>query len=340
MIGSFLMGLLQTTSSLGLIGGNQPIAWLKASSPFQKYTSLHLAFRTGFCGSLTTFSSWNSAMVVTLFGTSSGEQHTVATCLFRALFGYIIGMETALGSYVFGKKVAEWIYYKFVSPEMYQEAVAIYNMEDKGVYINPNLPTFERRFLVRIDNISETTTTDDSMDRTEKLHSWRQSTEDVRRIGHADIQYLNEIEETLLLNNNSNKVSKELEEIAIDRGWDITSLLSYSTSSKNKQLLMNNASSSSLSPMFAIVLLVLTYALLLLGLTSISHEESSYHETYRTMIYAVMLAPPGALLRWYLSGYNNSSGKHNLLLLLPIGTLAANVFGSMVSICCVGIEYT
>lgn len=63
MIGSFLMGMMQTTTALGL-PGSVPIAWTSVDSWFQGWEVIHLAIRTGFCGSLTTFSSWNSAMVV------------------------------------------------------------------------------------------------------------------------------------------------------------------------------------------------------------------------------------------------------------------------------------
>ena len=54
---------------------------------------IHLAIRTGFCGSLTTFSSWNSEMVILMLGTG----HRKSSLVFRGLLGYFIGIETALG---------------------------------------------------------------------------------------------------------------------------------------------------------------------------------------------------------------------------------------------------
>ena len=58
------------------------------------------------------------------------------------------------------------------------------------------------------------------------------------------------------------------------------------------------------------------------------------------MVYGMLFAPSGALLRWKLSGWNG-----NAICLpaewrwLPAGTYVANVFGSAVSIAAVAIEY-
>ena len=48
----------------------------------------------------------------------------------------------------------------------------------------------QKAFIVCIGNNSLTSkTTDDSIDRTDKLYSWRQSTKDVQQIGHIDLKY-------------------------------------------------------------------------------------------------------------------------------------------------------
>ena len=57
ILGCFFMGLLQDGNALGL-PVNMPIAWLNEAHVFQSMTILHLGLKTGFCGSLTTFSSW------------------------------------------------------------------------------------------------------------------------------------------------------------------------------------------------------------------------------------------------------------------------------------------
>jgi CrcB protein len=66
--------------------------------------------------------------------------------------------------------------------------------------------------------------------------------------------------------------------------------------------------------------------------------ENAHTVTYRTMVYAMLFAPAGALLRWKLSVWNgklNVSGWE----WLPLGTLAANIFGSVLSTSLVASEY-
>ena len=57
----------------------------------------------------------------------------------------------------------------------------------------------------------------------------------------------------------------------------------------------------------------------------------------------MLFATPGALLRWKLSSLNGKLGdfvpRLQRMAWLPIGTLAANVLGAMVSICMIGWEY-
>eukprot|EP00957_Ditylum_brightwellii_P042431 3212917-Ditylum_brightwellii.AAC.1 len=121
------MGMMQTGLALDL-PINSPVVWLHETSSFQSWDIIHLAVRTGFCGSLTTFSSWNSEMVVMMFGTGSENKHSQ---WLRALLGYLIGLETALGSFVFGKNVATWIH-RALNPELSSEADAIIKVEKCG----------------------------------------------------------------------------------------------------------------------------------------------------------------------------------------------------------------
>ena len=59
ILGSFLMGIFQDGAVLNL-AVPLTIAWVAPNHPFQSMAVLHKAFTTGFCGSLTTFSSWNA----------------------------------------------------------------------------------------------------------------------------------------------------------------------------------------------------------------------------------------------------------------------------------------
>ena len=101
MIGSFIMGLMvNLRPDLW-----PPIPWLRENHPLQQYEPLHVAIKTGFCGSLTSFSSWNTQMVVMMDGTQTelGKQ------IIPAIFGYILGLMAAICSFLFGTHVSAWM---------------------------------------------------------------------------------------------------------------------------------------------------------------------------------------------------------------------------------------
>jgi fluoride ion exporter CrcB/FEX len=76
---------------------------------------------------------------------------------------------------------------------------------------------------------------------------------------------------------------------------------------------------------------VLVFVVLLLFIAGYVLEGIHF---YRTMIAKSMIAPIGALLRWKLSGLN-SRPEGGKLSWLPVGTLAANLIASVVSIVCI-----
>ncbi|EIE20421.1 hypothetical protein COCSUDRAFT_43867 [Coccomyxa subellipsoidea C-169] len=101
MLGSFIMGLLAAGATLGL-SSKKEIAILPAKSSWQSAPELHIGLRTGYCGSLTTFASWEYSLVTSLLGGlgKEGGQWT------EFLWGMVIGLQTALSSYVFGQYCA------------------------------------------------------------------------------------------------------------------------------------------------------------------------------------------------------------------------------------------
>jgi fluoride ion exporter CrcB/FEX len=105
IFGCFIMGLI---SSLRPEGGRRgsKLPWLHRDHPLQKHVGIHHAIKVGLCGSLTTFSSWNSQMVAMMDGTGMylGPQ------VVPALFGYVVGMACALWAFVIGGRVHEWLY--------------------------------------------------------------------------------------------------------------------------------------------------------------------------------------------------------------------------------------
>ena len=346
LFGSFLMGFFQDGTVLGL-AIPMAIAWLPMNHSFQKATVLHVAFKTGFCGSLTTYSSWNSEMVVLIFGTP------FKTRIWSALFGYIIGMETSLGSFVCGCAFARFLH-RYACPVLAAEAEVSHAKRDAGVHINRNLPDFERRFLSRLELQNEHGTAElYPMSRIDCLERWRASTVEIRRVGNAFLPVLLDIENALFVERRL--IPPESELIAREQGWDIDRLLDYMTdkecdlrslpsvtSSGSKHAMAKYVVSESPYMQLSLVatLLAVTIVVLLFGLIFVN-APNAFAITYRTMIYSMLIAPTGALLRWNLSGLNG--GKCALLpeswRWLPVGTFTANIIGSLVSITAIALEY-
>lgn len=101
MIGSFIMGLL--TSLKPDVWPAFP--WLHRDHPLQRNDALHFGIQTGMCGSLTTFASWNTQLIVMMDGTNTALGAQVAP----ALFGYCLGIVCSVASFIFGTHVSAWL---------------------------------------------------------------------------------------------------------------------------------------------------------------------------------------------------------------------------------------
>ena len=143
VIGCFMMGLLVSGDGES-IAINLPVAALSRESKFQNWIVTHVGLRTGLCGSLTTFASWNTQMVIMICG-GSGTELGYSQWM-SSIWGYIIGLFAALQSYQFGVAVAYALSRKF-NPHLAMEADLIVDKRSIGVLTNRDLPDFERRFL-------------------------------------------------------------------------------------------------------------------------------------------------------------------------------------------------
>lgn len=84
MLGSFVMGLLAAAVSAG-VTSKKPVTILPEQHCWQGCPELHVGLRTGYCGSLTTFASWELDLIVPLIGgTVSSLSNLVSTiCSFH-----------------------------------------------------------------------------------------------------------------------------------------------------------------------------------------------------------------------------------------------------------------
>jgi len=97
VLGSFFMGILATEEK-----GVLPIPWLNGDHQLQSNTAIHSGLQVAFCGSITTFASWNTQMIVMMVGSYT----TVGMQLVSALFGYALGLVCAISSFLFGRQIA------------------------------------------------------------------------------------------------------------------------------------------------------------------------------------------------------------------------------------------
>lgn len=318
MLGCFFMGILQSGTILNL-ATNLPIAWLPKDNAFQSWDIIHLAMKTGFCGSLTTYSSWNSEMIIMIFGAAENKQSQWV----RALLGYIIGVETAMGSFHFGKSVAIWLH-RYTNPLLAEEANILSKKND--ICVNKNLPCFERRFL------SSLFVQDYNSDIVQELKKWRDSTMEKRRINSTLLDTIHTIEENVLVHNKDPGVNEE--EIAAENGFNLSALCKYNNlkNLKNRenhdlQIFSNPLYAFSVFASFFIPIFILVFT---------SNGDDTFTKTRVTAIYAGLIAPCGALLRWSLSSYNGYLAGE--LSWVPLGTFSANMIGSTISILMIALE--
>ena len=101
MLGSFIMGY-----NVGHSADRPAIQCLAKNHPLQYEKEFHTGVTTGFCGSLTTLSSWNSQMVMMMNGNANPY---LGSQVLAALFGYILGLQTSLVSFRAGRALAAFV---------------------------------------------------------------------------------------------------------------------------------------------------------------------------------------------------------------------------------------
>jgi len=130
MLGCFLMGLMSTSTKLKSTNNMNNASSLSQLLPivhennyFQNWNNMHLSIRTGLCGCLTTFASWNTQMV-TMIGSKN------ISLIIQALFGYVIGMHCGYMSLKFGQHVSMCIYHYFHCVDQQQQVNIIHLQEE------------------------------------------------------------------------------------------------------------------------------------------------------------------------------------------------------------------
>ncbi|KXZ50191.1 hypothetical protein GPECTOR_17g828 [Gonium pectorale] len=115
VLGSFFIGLFSTGSTLAstYLHVHTPehyrglqLLFLPRSSSLQSHVALHFGLRTGYCGSLTTFSSWMLQVVVLMVGRSAAPSHARGTEWVAGLWAIFLGAAGSLLALVVGQHTA------------------------------------------------------------------------------------------------------------------------------------------------------------------------------------------------------------------------------------------
>lgn len=329
LLGAMIMGLLLSTDAMSL-PKTFPIAWLNENSHFQTFDTIHFAIKTGLCGSLTTFSSWNSEMVVMMMVGSDGANNP--SLVVRGLLGYLIGVETALASFVLGKNIAKYFYGVNNKPLQREHEQAVLKREC-GVYINYQLSDYERRFLSEF-KMGEYEQYIDPV-ATEQLALWRNSTRENRRVGNQMLPLLTDIEYMSLVLDEPID-NQELIMPALTANWDLDALNTWRQMKKETSIVVKRIEPREFRFAPAIRIFLLVFGLIVAGVVMINDNYDDYSVTYRTMLYSALLAPIGATVRYKFSHWN---GKWTRFSWFPLGTFAANLLASVISVSMIAIEF-
>jgi len=372
MIGSFIMGVFQPCQDIGL-KSSVPVAFLHTNHWFQSSQVIHIAVRTGFCGSLTTFASWNTSMLQLL---SEGE-------IITALVGYIIGAELAVSSLRLGQQISVWIH-RYVNPDLAHAEDLITSLDSSPInksvmqkvyQKNQALPDFERRYLDGLVSEQEADQAKQQIAALDALHQWKKTTQNHRHhrktssFSQTAFLTMHEIEHKIIVEHKN--PSEYVLQAARAYGWDVDALKAWAeqaiVNSDNSQIQQqckvdvnkhsdveggdsviactaeqDASSTASCLPSQSYVntmRILFLQAFLALGLVvyyglfSFRGTDTSY---YQSSLISSLVSPFGTILRWYLSRLNGKlKGRWNWF---PLGTFLANISASMISALILGLS--
>lgn len=332
-LGCFLMGLLVSGNDVTLrLPVHSNLACLPRNCAFQSWEITHLGMRTGLCGSLTSFSSWNAQMVVMIV---AGDGTVLGTQWVSALFGYMLGWMVALQTYYVGRDVA-LILHRWMNPDLAHEADRI--KEQKITLLNRDLPDLERRYLYNLTDGTDISSSEegDSLEESFRhLQEWKEQTHRYRYQqveGGSCISELHAIEKMILVE--GREPNEELLEVACNAGWDVDALRRWQkrhfngadlerildTPPRARERIRKEQVCNTIS-------LIIVTGLLIWGAMSESRSDL-ISITYRANFLAALLAPLGTLTRWRLSFWNGTLSRWHWL---PVGTFLTNMLGCCLS---------
>lgn len=344
MLGCFVMGLLSTATVLGL-KSKKPIALLPASHPWQDNKELLVGLRTGFCGSLTTFASWEFSLIQLLIGVKGGGGGQWQ----QWLWGWIVGFELAFASHLIGEHTALFVDSKILRDEPQTEMTQLER---------PTEASEEVEDLYGSQELKEVFDGKDSNSGNKHSTFPHPHTFGTQKQGNTSLQQQSGIaqrDEDLYTTDQSQAIHQSQDMYDAQQSQqasfgspqngaghqkaDGPSLPFRRKPDRYKQepakpnhvSRVNSTKSSArskLTPTFlACLVLCLLSTALWVVLAVVDNERK--HSGRRQQWFALLFAPFGCTLRWLLSKLNARSGK-KILPWFPLGTFLANMIA-----CCI-----
>lgn len=334
MLGCFVMGLLSTGAVLGL-KSKKSLAVLPASHHFQDEKELQVGLRTGYCGSLTTFASWELSLLQLLIGSKGGDGGQWQ----QWLWGYIIGFELAFASHLIGEHAALGIH-RWLLPEGSQEPeTEVTELE------RPTEAQEEGEDLYGSDELNDTL--DDNHDTQQRNRP--ETRQDRNRDGKVEMTDLErptdaaeEAEDLygtadshqVLTANRSQQTGSDSQPRAHVQNGTHSRHRAHASHAKaaHQAIAPNNKSKqpglSARLPLTMLFCALLCIVLTVLWIVLAIVDSERKHSGRRQQWFALLFAPFGCVLRWLLSKLNTK--EYRILPWFPFGTFAANMIA-----CCI-----
>lgn len=332
MLGCFVMGLLSTGAVLGL-ESNKSLAILPAAHHFQGEKELQVGLRTGYCGSLTTFASWELALLQLLIGSKGGDGGQWQ----QWLWGYIIGFELAFASHLIGEHFALGIH-RWLLPKGSQEPeTEVTELE------RPTEPQEEGEDLYGGDELNDTLGDNHNT----QQHDRPETRQDRNREGKVEMTDLErptdaaEEAEDLYGTADSHQVLTASRSPQIGSDSQPRADVQNGTYSRHRAHVSHakaargatipNSKQPRLSakqPLTTIFCALLCIVLTVLWIVLAIVDSQRKHSGRRQQWFALLFAPFGCVLRWLLSKLNTK--EYRILPWFPFGTFAANMIA-----CCI-----
>ena len=310
MLGCFFMGFLSTAPVLGL-KSKKSLAFLPAKSCLQNEKELQLGLRTGYCGSLTTFASWELSLIQLLIGSKRGDGGQWQ----QWLWGHIIGFELAYASHLIGEHAALGIH-RWLLREGAQDP----DTEELTDFETPTEPQAEGEDLHGSSEINEMSENRD--DKTEHTHEGGANSNmaEMRRL--AQPSEANGTAEPYQYPPARQQQGSDLEDGKHPRHRKPSGIVIHEQVQKHKALRSNPPSVAAklhlTTAACALLCIMLTSLWIVLAILDSERRQSVRRQHW----FALLFAPLGCVLRWLLSKLNTVERP---LRWFPVGTFVANM---------------